>query len=124
VRIPFAEAGAFPEGKAGPSFSDRSASATEGSRAASRTDLEVVREAFERDGIDISVTGTMSRLRARDPEHAYPANGGAAHPALRRSGVAIEGEEAYGVPHRQFSRRPRWVPLLGGLIRMGRAATR
>ncbi|HYK99155.1 MAG TPA: hypothetical protein VEU77_12260 [Candidatus Acidoferrales bacterium] len=69
--------------------------------------LEVVRDGIERVGIGILGHATMSPLAALgDPEVLYPA---AWQEQLIRlcvdSGVAIEVNEAYGVPHRQFLER-------------------
>jgi len=69
--------------------------------------LEVVRDGIDRVGIDILGHATMSPLAALgDPEVLYP-------PAWQEqligmcvdAGVAIEVNEAYGVPHREFLER-------------------
>jgi histidinol phosphatase-like PHP family hydrolase len=66
--------------------------------------LEVVAEGIERDRIDILGHPTFSALQALgDPELVYPEEW-----QLRlinlcvRGGIAIEINEAYGVPHREF----------------------
>ena len=107
VRIPFDEAGAFLKGKLA-SFPERERFGD--SRLARRIRermLEVVREAFERDGIDILGHGTMSPLAALgDAEGAYPAEWQEQLIQLCvDADVAIEVNEAYGVPHRQFLER-------------------
>ena len=107
VRIPFDEAGAFLKGKVA-SFSERERFG--GGALASRIRermLEVVREGFERDGIDILGHGTMSPLAALgDPERAYPAEWQERLIQLcLDADVAIEVNEAYAVPHRQFLER-------------------
>ena len=107
VRIPFDEAGAFLKGKIA-SFSEheRFGDGALASRIRERM-LEVVREGFERDGIDILGHGTMSPLAALgDPERAYPAEWQERLIQLcLDSDVAIEVNEAYAVPHRQFLER-------------------
>ena len=107
VRIPFDEAGAFLKGKLA-SFPERERFGD--SRLARRIRermLEVVRESFERDGIDILGHGTMSPLAALgDAERAYPAEWQERLIQLCvDADVAIEVNEAYGVPHRQFLER-------------------
>jgi histidinol phosphatase-like PHP family hydrolase len=107
VRIPFDEAGAFLKGKVA-SFSERErfGDGALASRIRERM-LEVVRQGFERDGIDILGHGTMSPLAALgDPERAYPAEWQERLIQLcLDADVAIEVNEAYGVPHRQFLER-------------------
>jgi histidinol phosphatase-like PHP family hydrolase len=109
VRIPFDEAGAFLKGKLA-SFSERGRFSDGGlARRIRERMLEVIRESFERDGIDILGHGTMSPLAALgDPEHAYPV---AWQEQLIQlcldADVAIEVNEAYGVPHREFLERAR-----------------
>ncbi|MDQ2951505.1 MAG: PHP domain-containing protein [Chloroflexota bacterium] len=71
--------------------------------------LEIIRAGIERDGIDILGHGTMGPLAALgDPEQSYPAEW---QERLIRlcigGGVAIEVNEAYGVPHRGFLERAR-----------------
>ncbi len=76
------------------------------SRIRERT-LEVVRDGIERIGIDILGHATMSPLGALpDPEAAYPAEWQERLIHLCVEGdVAIEVNEAYGVPHRAFLER-------------------
>ena len=71
--------------------------------------LEIVREGIERERIDILGHATMGPLAALgDPERAFPAEW---QERLIRmcvdAGVAIEVNEAYGVPHREFLERAR-----------------
>ena len=107
VRIPFDEAGAYLKGKLA-SFSERErfGDGALASRIRERM-LEVVRHGFERDGIDILGHGTMSPLAALgDPERGYPAEWQERLIQLcLDADVAIEVNEAYGVPHRQFLER-------------------
>lgn len=107
VRIPFDDAGAFLKGQLA-SFSERERF-TDGALARRMRErmLEVVRGSFERDGIDILGHGTLSPLAALgDPERAYPAEW---QEKLIRlcldADVAIEVNEAYGLPHREFLER-------------------
>ncbi len=76
------------------------------SRIRERT-LEVVRDGIDRIGIDILGHATMSPLGALpDPEAAYPAEWQERLIRLCVEGdVAIEVNEAYGVPHRAFLER-------------------
>jgi len=69
--------------------------------------LDVVGAGIQRDGIDILGHATMSPLAALgDPEAAYPAEWQERLIALCvGAGVAIEINEAYGVPHREFLER-------------------
>ena len=107
VRISFDEAGAYLKGKRA-SFSERERFEDNVlARRIRERMLEAVRESFERDGIDILGHGTMSPLAALgDAERAYPAEW---QDQLIRlcieANVAIEVNEAYGVPHRQFLER-------------------
>jgi histidinol phosphatase-like PHP family hydrolase len=69
--------------------------------------LELLRAGIERDGIDIVGHATMGPLAALgDPETAYPAEW---QERLIRlcldNDVAIELNECYGVPHREFLER-------------------
>ena len=107
VRIPFDEAGAFLKGKlASLPQRERFGDGALASRIRERM-LEVVRQGFERDGIDILGHGTMSPLAALgDPERGYPAEWQERLIQLcLDADVAIEVNEAYGVPHRQFLER-------------------
>ena len=107
VRIPFDEAGAFLKGKLA-SFSERErfGDSALAQRIRERM-LEVVRESFERDGIDILGHGTMSPLAALgEPERTYPTDWQERLIQLcLDADVAVEVNEAYGVPHRQFLER-------------------
>lgn len=69
--------------------------------------LEVVQAGIERDGIDILGHATMGPLAALgDPERAFPAEWQERLIRLCMEGdVAIEVNEAYGVPHRAFLER-------------------
>lgn len=69
--------------------------------------LEVIRAGIERDGIDILGHATMGPLAALgDPERAYPAEWQERLIGLCvANDVAIELNEAYGVPHRGFLER-------------------
>jgi histidinol phosphatase-like PHP family hydrolase len=109
VRIPFDEAGAFLKGKLA-SFSERERFGDGAlARRIRERMLEAVRESLERDGIDILGHGTMSPLAALgDPERVYPAEWQEQLIQLcLDADVAIEVNEAYGVPHRQFLERAR-----------------
>jgi histidinol phosphatase-like PHP family hydrolase len=109
VRIRFDEAGAFLKRKI-PSFTDRERFSDGAlARRIRERMLEVVREGLERDGIDILGHGTMSPLAALgDPERAYPAEWQEELIQLcLHADVAIEINEAYGVPHREFLERAR-----------------
>lgn len=104
VRIPFDEAGAFLKGKL-PSFSERERFGDGAlARRIRERMLEVVSESLQRDGLDILGHSTMSPLAALgDPERVYPAEW---QERLIQmcidADVAIEVNEAYGVPHREF----------------------
>lgn len=107
VRISFDEAGAFLKGKRA-SFSEHERFVDDAlARRIRERMLEVVRDSFERDGIDILGHGTMSPLAALgDTEHAYPAVWQEQLIQLcLDADVAIEVNEAYGVPHREFLER-------------------
>jgi histidinol phosphatase-like PHP family hydrolase len=109
VRIPFDEAGAFLKGKLA-SFSQRERFGDGAlARRIRERMLEVVRAGFERDGIDILGHGTMSPLAALgEGERVYPAEWQAQLIQLcLDADVAIEVNEAYGVPHREFLERAR-----------------
>lgn len=109
VRIPFDEAGAFLKGKLA-SFSERERFGDSAlARRIRERMLEVLRESFERDGIDILGHGTMSPLAALgDPERVYPAEWQEQLIQLcLDADVAIEINEAYGVPHQGFLERAR-----------------
>jgi len=107
VRIPFDDAGAFLKGKiAAFAGRDRFSDATLARRIRERM-IEVVRESLQRDGIDILGHGTMSPLAALgDPEGVYPVEWQEQLIQLcLDADVAIEVNEAYGVPHREFLER-------------------
>jgi histidinol phosphatase-like PHP family hydrolase len=109
VRIPFDEAGAFLKGKLA-SFSERERFGDgDLARRIRERMLQVVREGFERDGIDILGHGTMSPLAALgDMERAYPSEWQEQLIQLCvDADVAIEVNEAYGLPHREFLERAR-----------------
>jgi len=107
VRIPFDDAGAFLKGKVA-TFAgrDRFGDGTLARRIRDRM-IEVVRESLQRDGIDILGHGTMSPLAALgDPEAVYPVEWQEQLIQLcLDADVAIEVNEAYGVPHREFLER-------------------
>lgn len=105
--IHYDDAGAFLKGRTR-EFREaaRFADADLAARIRERT-LEVVRDGIERIGIDILGHATMSPLTALgDPETMYPAEW---QERLIRmcvgAGVAIEVNESYGVPHREFLER-------------------
>ena len=107
--IRFDEAGAYLKGRIR-AFSqvERYLDAGLQERIRERT-LAVVRAGIERDGIDILGHATMGPLGALgDPERAYPAEW---QERLIRlcvdADVAIEVNECYGVPHREFLVRAR-----------------
>jgi len=107
--IHYDDAGAFLKGRTKEyNEASRFADAALVSRMRERT-LEVVLDGIERVGIDILGHATMSPLTALgDPEVMYP-------PAWQEqlirmcidANVAIEVNEAYGVPHRAFLERAR-----------------
>ena len=106
-RIRYDPAGAFLKGQT-KSFADamRFSDPVLQRRIRERT-LEVVRDGIERTGIDILGHATMSPLGALvDPEAAYPAEWQERLIGLcLEADVAIEVNEAYGVPHREFLER-------------------
>jgi len=109
VRVSFDDAGAFLKGKL-PAFSERERFTDDAlARRIRERMLEVVREGFDRDGIDILGHGTMSPLAALgDPERAYPPQWQEQLIQLcLDADVAIEVNEAYGVPHQAFLERAR-----------------
>lgn len=105
--IRYDEAGAYLKGRLR-TFSDveRFRDATLQERIRERT-LELVRQGIERDGIDILGHATMGPLGAlADPDVGYPAEWQERLIALCvAADVAIEVNEAYGVPHRSFLQR-------------------
>jgi histidinol phosphatase-like PHP family hydrolase len=107
VWIPFDEAGAFLKGKLA-SFSQRDRFGDgELARRIRERMLEAVRRSLEHDDIDILGHGTMSPLAALgDPERVYPAEWQDELIGLcLAADVAIEVNEAYAVPHREFLER-------------------
>ena len=107
--IRYDEAGAFLKGRI-TRFSEAQRFLDAGLQARIRErTLEVVRQGIERDGIDILGHATMGPLAALgDAERAYPAEWQERLIQLCvRGGVAIEVNEAYGVPHRAFLERAR-----------------
>lgn len=107
VRISFDEAGAYLKGKRA-SFSERERFGDDVlARRIRERMLEVLRRSFEHDGIDILGHGTMSPLAALgDGERVYPAEWQEQLIQLcLEADVAIELNEAYGVPHRKFLER-------------------
>ncbi len=105
--IRYDEAGAFLKGRIR-AFSqvERFLDAGLQRRIRERT-LEVVRAGIERDGIDILGHATMGPLGAAgDPERAYPAEWQERLIDMCiAADVAIEVNECYGVPHREFLER-------------------
>jgi len=105
--IRFDDAGAFLKGRVKTfSDADRFRDPDLAQRIRERT-LEVIRVGIERDQIDILGHATMGPLTALgDPESAYPPEW---QERLIRmcveAGVAIELNEAYGVPHRELLER-------------------
>ena len=103
-RIGYDDAGAFVKGRL-KEFKERARFADPDlQRKILERTLVVVAEGIERDRIDILGHPTFSALQALgDPERVYPEEW-----QLRlidlcvKSGVAIEVNEAYGVPHREF----------------------
>jgi len=116
--VRFDNAGAFLKGRV-KEFSDAAKYMDEdlASRIRERT-LEVVRVGIERDGIDILGHATMGPLAALgDPERFYPAEWQERLIGLCvRGGIAIEVNEAYGVPHREFLERAK---ALGATFSVG-----
>ncbi|HEV8229544.1 MAG TPA: PHP domain-containing protein [Candidatus Limnocylindria bacterium] len=109
VKIPFDEAGAFIKGRLSTYAERERFSDSALARRVRERMLEVVRAGIERDRIDILGHGTMSPLAALgDAERAYPADWQEELIALCvGTDVAIEINESYGVPHREFLERAR-----------------
>lgn len=102
-------AGAYLKGRVA-SFADAQRYADEPLRRRIRERmLEVVRAGIERDGIDILGHATMGPLAASgDPETVFPVEWQERLIALCvGADVAIEVNEAYGVPHRELLQRAR-----------------
>jgi histidinol phosphatase-like PHP family hydrolase len=105
--IRFDDAGAFLKGRVATfAARDRFGDSTLARRIRERM-IEVVRHSLEHDGIDILGHGTMSPLAALgDPEAVYPVEWQEQLIQLcLGADVAIEVNEAYGVPHREFLER-------------------
>jgi len=104
MRIAYDDAGAFVKGRV-KSWKERErfADATLQKRILERT-LEVVADGIDRDRIDILGHPTFSVLQALgDPERVYPEEWQERLIDLCvTGGIAIEINESYGVPHRQF----------------------
>lgn len=110
ARVRFDAAGAYLKGTRTSPFAerDRFADPVLGGRILDAT-IDLVREGIEHVGIDIVGHPTMSPLAALgDPEAAMPAEWQERLIELCvRSGVALEVNESYGVPHRAFLVRAR-----------------
>lgn len=103
-RIGYDDAGAFIKGRVKTWHErERFADPVLQSRIREKT-LELVAEAIDRDRIDILGHPTFSVLQAfGDPEREYPEEWQERLIALcLQGGIAIEINEAYGVPHREF----------------------
>jgi histidinol phosphatase-like PHP family hydrolase len=103
-RIAYDDAGAYVKGRI-KTFNerDRFSDPALQKRILERT-LEVVAEAIDRDRIDILGHPTFSALQALgDPERVYPEEWQERLIDLCvKGGIAIEINESYGVPHREF----------------------
>lgn len=102
--IRYDDAGAFLKGRVR-SFADAARYMDDAlARRIRERTLDVVREGIERDGIEILGHATMGPLGALgDPERGYPAEWQERLIDLCvGAGVAIEVNESYGVPHREF----------------------
>ncbi|HEV8468498.1 MAG TPA: hypothetical protein VGR46_02730 [Candidatus Limnocylindria bacterium] len=105
--VHYDDAGAFVKGRT-KSFKERERfSDPELQRRILARTLEVVAEGIERDRIDILGHPTFSALQALgDPERIYPEDWQNRLIALCvDGGIAIEINESYGVPHREFLMR-------------------
>lgn len=105
ARIDYSPAGYFLKGRAGTSYAEAARfSDPDLQRRVLEQHLELVRVGILHRGIDIVGHPTMSPLAALgDPEAAYPVEWQERLIALCvENGVAIEINEAYGVPHRAF----------------------
>jgi histidinol phosphatase-like PHP family hydrolase len=104
TRIKYDDAGAFVKGRV-KTFNERERFSDPSlqRRILERT-LEVVAEGIDRDRIDILGHPTFSALQALgDPERAYPEEWQERLIELCvKGGIAIEINESYGVPHREF----------------------
>lgn len=104
-RIDYSPAGYFLKGRGGTSFSEAKRFSDPGlQRQVLEQHLELVRVGILHRGIDIVGHPTFSPLAALgDPEDAYPVEWQERLIALCvENGVALEVNEAYGVPHRAF----------------------
>ena len=104
-RIDYSPAGYFLKGRAGTTYSEHTRFADpELQRKILEQHLELVRVGILHRGIDIVGHPTFSPLAALgDPEAAYPIEWQERLIALCvENGVALEINEAYGVPHREF----------------------
>lgn len=107
-RVGYDLAGAFLKGRMGPVYPEAGRFAdAELQRGVLEAHLALVREGILETGIDIVGHPTFSPLAALgDPEAAYPIDWQERFIALCVShDVAIEINEAYGVPHRRFLER-------------------
>ena len=107
-RVGYDIAGAFLKGRMGPVYSESAHFADPVlQRLVLEAHLALVREGILETGIDIVGHPTFSPLAALgDPEAAYPVEWQERFIALCvENGVAIEINEAYGVPHRAFMER-------------------
>jgi len=107
-RLGYDLAGAHLKGRTAPPYSEAVRFADPAvQRRVLETHLTLVREGILETGIDIVGHPTMSPLAALgDPEAAYPVDWQERFIALCVAhGVAIEINEAYGVPHRAFLER-------------------
>jgi histidinol phosphatase-like PHP family hydrolase len=104
-RIDYSPAGYFLKGRGGTSFSEHTRYADPDlQRKILEQHLELMRVGILHRGIDIVGHPTFSPLAALgDPEAAYPVEWQERLIALCvENGVALEINEAYGVPHREF----------------------
>ena len=105
TRIDYSPAGSFLKGRGGTGFTEAERfSDPELQRRILEQHLELVRAGILHRGIDIVGHPTFSPLAALgDPEDAYPIEWQEQLIALCvENGVALEINEAYGVPHRAF----------------------
>jgi histidinol phosphatase-like PHP family hydrolase len=103
-KIAYDDAGAFVKGRL-KTFNERERFSDPAlqNKILERT-LEVVAEGIDRDRIDILGHPTFSALQALgDPERVYPEEWqGRLIELCMKGGIAIEINESYGVPHREF----------------------
>jgi len=108
ARLGYDLAGAHLKGRTAPPYAEAARFADPGlQRRVLDAHLALVREGILETGIDVVGHPTMSPLAALgDPEGAYPVDWQERFIALCvEHGVAIEINEAYGVPHRAFLER-------------------